>query len=114
MKLEKLRKEKLHNLNSLPDIIRMIKSRMMIWARNVARMGDMRNAYTILVGTLEEYKPHGRPRNRWKDNITINIVECSKDVEWIQLAQDRDQWRALLNPIMNLRVPLKKREFLYN
>jgi hypothetical protein len=65
-------------------------------------MGEKRNAYRLLVGT----KPLGRPRCRWLDNIRIDLVEVGRgDVDWIGLAQDRDRWRALVNSVLNLRVP---------
>jgi hypothetical protein len=102
----KLHNEELHNLYSLPDIIRMIKLRRMRWAGHVARMGKKRNPYTILVGKAEGKRPLGRPRHRWVDNIKIDLREKGWDgMGWINLAQDRDQWRAFVNMVMNLRVP---------
>jgi hypothetical protein len=84
----------------------MIKSRRMRDAGHVARMGEKRNAYRILVGIPEEKKPLGRPRRRWVDNITMDLREIVWDgMNWIDLAQNRDQWRALVNTVMNLRVP---------
>jgi hypothetical protein len=84
----------------------MIKSRRMRWEGHVARMGATRNAYRILVRKPEGKKPLGRPRRRWVDNIRMDLREIGWDgVEWIELAQDRDQWRALVNTVMNLRVP---------
>jgi hypothetical protein len=102
----KLHNEELHNLYSSPNIIRMIKSRWMRWAGHVARMGEKRNAYRILVGKPEDKRLLGRPRSRWVDNIKINLREIEWDgMDWIDLAQDRVQWRTLVNMVMNLRVP---------
>jgi hypothetical protein len=84
----------------------MIKSRRMRWAGHVARMGEKRNAYRILVGKPEGKRPLGRPRRRWEDNIKMDLREIGWDgMNWIDLAQDRDQWRALVNTVMNFRVP---------
>jgi hypothetical protein len=91
---------------SSPNIIRMMKSRRMRWAGHVARKGETRNAYRILVEKPEGKRPLGRQRRRWADNIKIDVREIGWDgVHWIDLAQDRDQWRALVNTVMNLRVP---------
>jgi hypothetical protein len=102
----KLHNEELHNLYSSPSIIRIIKSRRMRWAVHVARMGEKRNAYRMLVGKPEGKRPLGRPRRRWVDNIKIDLRDrmgwCGLD--WIDMAQDRDQWRALVNTVLNLRV----------
>jgi hypothetical protein len=69
-------------------------------------MGEKRNAYRILVGKPEGERPLGRPRCRWVDNIKMDLRETGWDgVDWIDLAQDRDQWRALVNTVMNRRVP---------
>jgi hypothetical protein len=69
-------------------------------------MGETRNAYGILVGKPEGKRPLGRPRRRWMYNIKIELREIGWDgADWIDLAQDRDQWRALVNTVMNLRVP---------
>jgi hypothetical protein len=69
-------------------------------------MGETRNAYRILVGKAEGKRPRGRPRRRWVDNIKMDLGEIGWDgLDWIELAQDRDQWRALVNTVMNLRVP---------
>ena len=101
-KWRKLHNEELNDLYSSPDITREIKSRIMRWAGHVARMGERRDVYRVLVG-----KPEGRrPRHRCEDNIKMDLqeVECV-DMDWIGLAQDRNRWRALVNPVMNLRVP---------
>jgi hypothetical protein len=103
---KKLHNEELHNLYSSPNIIRMIKSRKMRWAGHVARMGAKRNPYSLLVGKPEGKRPLGRPRRRWMDNIKIDVREMGFDgTDWIDLAQDRDQWRALVDTVMNLLVP---------
>jgi hypothetical protein len=69
-------------------------------------MGEMRNAYRILVGNPDGKRPLGRPRRRWVDNIKMDLREIGWDcMDWIDLALDRDQWRALVNTVMNLRVP---------
>jgi hypothetical protein len=102
----KLHNKELHNLYSSPSIIRMIRSRRMRWAGYVARMGEKRNAYRILVGSPEGRRQLGRPRRRWVDNIKMDLREIGRDVmDWIDLAQDGDQWRALVNTVMNPRVP---------
>jgi hypothetical protein len=104
--LRKLHNEELHDLYSSPRIIRIIKSRKMRWAGHVARMGEKRNAYRLLVGTPEGKRPLGRPRRRWMDNIKMDLLEIGWcGVDWIGLAQNRDKWRALVNAVMNLRVP---------
>jgi hypothetical protein len=97
--------EELRNLDSSPNIIRMIKSRRMRWTRHVARMGETRNAN---MGKPEGKRPLGRPRRRWVGYIKIDVGEIGwDDMDWIELAQDRDQWRALVNTVMNLWVPYK-------
>jgi hypothetical protein len=91
----------------LPSIIRIIKSRWMKWPGHVARMGVKRNAYWLLVGKPEGRRPLGRPRRRWVDSIRMDLGEVGwGDVDWIGLAQDRNRWRALVNSVLNLRVPL--------
>jgi hypothetical protein len=69
-------------------------------------MGEVRGAYNILVGRPEGRRPLGRPRRRWKDNIKMDLWEVGfGDVDWIHLAQDMDRWRAVVNTVMNVRVP---------
>jgi hypothetical protein len=83
-----------------------MKVRRMRLVSYVARMGEKRNAYRLFVGKLEIWRPLGRPRRRWLDNIRMDLVEVGwGDVDWIGLAQDWDRWRALVNSVLNLRVP---------
>jgi hypothetical protein len=98
--------EELHSLYSSLSIVRVIKARKVRWAGHVARMGDVRGAYNILIVRPERRRPLGRPRRRWKDNTKMDLREIGfGDVDWIHLAQDRDRWRGLVNTVMNLRVP---------
>jgi hypothetical protein len=84
----------------------MIMSRRMKLAWHVARMWEKRNVYRLLVGKLERKRPLGRPRRRWVDNIKMDLREIEWDgMDWINLAEDRDHWRALVNIVLNLRVP---------
>jgi hypothetical protein len=88
-----------------PSIIRMIKSRRMRWEGHVARI-EKRNAYRILAGKSEIKRPLGRSRRRWVDNIKMDLREIGWDgMDWIDLSQNRDQWRALVNMVTNLRAP---------
>jgi hypothetical protein len=94
------------NLYSSPSIIRIINSRRMRWTRHVARMGEKRNVYRLLVGKPEGKRPLERPRRRWIDDIKMDLLEIGLNVvDWIGLAQDRYRWRALVNSVVNLRVP---------
>jgi len=99
----KLHNEELWDLYSLPNIVRVVKSRRMRWAGHVARMGEGRGVHRVLVGEPVGKIPLGRPRRRWKDNIKMDLREVGGD--WIELAQDRDRWRALVNTVMNFWVP---------
>jgi hypothetical protein len=84
----------------------MIKSRRMRWARHVVRLGETINTHRILLGKPEGKRPLGRPKSRWVDNIKMDLREIGWDgMDWIDLAQDKNQWRALVNTVMNLRVP---------
>jgi hypothetical protein len=105
--LEKLHNEELHDLYSSPSIrIRIIKSSRMRLAGNVARMGEKRNAFRLLVGNSEEKGTLGRPRHRWMDNIKMDLGEIGWGVlDWNDLAQDTDRWGALVNALMNFWVP---------
>jgi hypothetical protein len=102
----KLHIDELNNLYSSPNIVRVIKSRRMRWAGHVARMGEERGVYRVLMGKPEGRRPLGRPRRRWEDNIRMNLREVGCGcVDWMELAQDRDRWRALVSAVINLRVP---------
>jgi len=87
-------------------IVRVIKSRRMRWAGHVAHMGEGRGVYRVLVGKPEGRRPLGKPRHRWENNIRMDLqgVGCGC-VDWMELAQDRDRWRAPVSAVMNLRVP---------
>ncbi|KAJ4444166.1 hypothetical protein ANN_05955 [Periplaneta americana] len=101
-----LHSTELQALYSSSDIIRNIKSRRLRWAGHVARICESRNAYRVLVGRPEGKRSLGRPRRRWEDNIKMDLREVRyDDRDWINLAQDRDQWRAYVRAAMNLRVP---------
>ena len=84
----------------------MIKSRKMRLAGHIARMGERRGVYRVLVDKSEGKRPLGILRRRWKDNIKMGLQELgSGGMDWIELAQDMDRWRAFVNAVMNLRVP---------
>jgi transposase InsO family protein len=102
----KLHNDELHDLYSSPSVIRRIKSRRMRWEGLVARMGEKRNAYRLLVGKPEGRRPIGRPRRMWVDNIRMDLGEVGwGGVDWIGLAKDRNRWRAVVNSVLNIRVP---------
>jgi hypothetical protein len=82
--MEKLHNDELHNLYSSPNIVRVIKSRRMRWARHVARMTELTGVYRVLVGRPEGNRPLGRPRCRWEDNIKLDIRKIGIDgANWI-------------------------------
>ena len=85
--------------------MRVVKSRRMRWAGHLARMGEGRGVRRILVGKPEGKRPLGRPRLRWEDNIRMDLREVGGGGDWMELAQERDRWRALVNMVLNLRVP---------
>jgi hypothetical protein len=95
----KFHNDELHSLYSSPNFVRMIKSRRMRWAGHVARMGEGRSVYRVCLGVPKE-------RDHWEDIIKMYLGEIGIDgANWIQLAQDRVQWQACVNTVMNLRVP---------
>jgi hypothetical protein len=101
-----LHNEELNDLYSSPNLIRVIKSIRMRWAGHVALMGEKRGAYKILVGRPEGRRPLRRPRRRWENNIKMGLQAVGwGSMDWIELAQDRDRWRVLVNAVMNLWVP---------
>jgi len=103
---KKLYNEELSDRYSLPNIVRVVKSRRMRWAGHVVRMGEGRGMYRVLVRKPEGKRSLGRPRRRWEDNIMMDLQEVRGGCEdWMELAQDRDRWRALVSTVMNFRVP---------
>jgi hypothetical protein len=103
---KRLNNEELNDLYASPNIIRVMKLRRMRWAGHVARMEEKRGAYRILVWRPEGRRPFGRPRRSWEYNIKMDIGEAGwGGMNWIELAQDRDRWRAVVNVVMNFQVP---------
>ena len=102
----KLHNEELSDLYSLPNIVRVVKSRRMRWSGHVARMGERRGVHRVLVGKPEGKRPLGRPRHSWEDNIKMDLQEVEGGCgDRVELTQDRDRWRALVGTVRNLRVP---------
>ena len=90
----------------LPNIVRVIKSKSLRWAGHVARMEKGRSAFKILTGKPTGKRPLGRPRRRWEDNIIMDLEKIGINAgNWVDSAQDRKYWRALVNAALNLRVP---------
>jgi hypothetical protein len=102
----KLHNEELNDLYFSPSIVLVIKSKRMRWAGHVARIGERRGVYRVLVVKAERKRPFWRPRRSWDDKIKIDLQEVGcQDVDWVDLCQYRDGWWALVNAVMNLRVP---------
>jgi hypothetical protein len=102
----RLHNEELNGLYSLPNIVRVIKSRRLRRTGHVARVGEGKVVYRVLVGKPEGKRPLGRPRRIWENNVRMDLQEvgCERE-DWIGLARDRDRWRALVSAVRNLRVP---------
>ena len=97
MEWRRLHNEKLHNLYHSPNIVRVIKSKILRWAGYIVRMEEGRSAFNILTGIPEGKRPLGRLRRRWEDNIRMNLKEIGINTRnWVDLAHDRD-WRAFVN-----------------
>jgi hypothetical protein len=102
----RLHNKELYAVYSSLNIIQVIKSRRLRWAGHVARMGERRGANRALLGKPEGSRPLERPRRRWEDNIKMDLREVGcGGVDWVDLAQDRDRWRAVVYTVMNLRIP---------
>jgi hypothetical protein len=102
----KLHNEELNDLYSLPNILRVVKSTRMRWAGHVARMGEERGEHRVLVGKPEGKRPMGRPRRRCEDNIKMDFQDVRESCgDWMELAHDRDRWRAFVRKVKKLRVP---------
>jgi len=109
----KICNEELNDVYSSTDIIRVIKSQLIRWAWYVACMRERKGVYRVLLGTPEGNRPLGRPSFRWEDNIKMDLQEVGcEGMDWIDLAHDRDMWRAPVNPVINLRVQENAEKFL--
>jgi hypothetical protein len=106
LRRRKLHNEELHDLYSSQSIIKMIKLRRIRWAEHVAGMREKRNAYKVLVGKPEGKRSPRKTRCGWVDNIKMDLGEMGLDsVVWIGRARDRTRWRAIVNAVINLKVP---------
>jgi hypothetical protein len=103
----KLHNEELNDLYSLPNIVRVVKSRRIRWTGYVARMGEDRGVHRMLVGKPEGKRLLERPIHRWEDNIKMDLQEFGGGGrgDWMEMAQDRDRWRALVGTVREFRVP---------
>ena len=102
----KLHNEELNDLYCSPNILWAMKSRRMRWAEHVARVEEGRDVHKVLVGKPEVKRPLGRPRRRWEDNIKMDFEEVGRGCgDWMEWAEDRDRWRALVGTVMNCGVP---------
>ena len=109
----KLHNEELNDQYCSPNIVRVIKSRRLRWAEHVTRKEEGRGVYKVLVGKPDGKRPLGRPRRRCEDNIKMDLEEVGRGcVDWMELLQDRDRWRALVSTVMKFGVPLKGGNFL--
>ena len=96
----------MNDTHTSPNIVRVVKPRRMKWAGHVARIGEGRGVHRVLVRKPEGKRPLGRPRRRWEDNIQMDLQEVGGGCgDWMELAQDRERWRALVGTVRNLRVP---------
>ena len=103
----RLHNEELHSLYRLPNIVRVNKYRRLSWARLVVRMEEGWSAFKILTGKPIKKRPLGSPRRIWEDNIRMDLKEiCINTRNWVDSAQDRDYWRALVIAALNLQIPL--------
>jgi hypothetical protein len=104
-KWRKLHNEELNDLYSLPNFVRVVKSKRMRWAGHVARMGEDRGVYRVLVGKPDGKRPLGRLRHRWEDNIKMALQEFGGGRgDWMEMAEYRDRWRALVGTVRDFRL----------